>query len=995
MDALSLNIAGRPVFGGHYFRNWWTFHALSSFDDYSELKATIALSPLALLGLSWTPRALEFTHVPWAFELTGPRVQSGALSETQTLAPNYIEWLRNATPRQIRDEEFEGGAPNDLLYLVLRHAVLMAYGVTAFQLLARFQMLDSASQPEPELLNFNPEEPTLTALNVLERPLPELTDGGTLADYLHERHDTEEPALQDYSEFWKALECLEDLSTAALDRLLSETLDLCSHRLDAWITSFASQSLQRLRQEHRPDGVHLGGFGWVENLEPAEARRSEGYLQAPSLQHAMTAAVLRSGYLTRSGTDGGKALAIDLSSARARLALSVLDAVRQGQPLGAVLGYRFERGLHEGHPNRELDQYILPFRNLAPLVAGKLEQTDEPLESIAAHNVVDGLALNLRWKGDDIPWGEEGLPALGSPHETAISHELKKLDDVIDAVSDAVTAESVFQAIRGNPTRAGAVLDAIARGEAPAPELEVVRTTRSGIGLTHRLLLFLSGDAALPPDWPVDSRQVRAFAEPRLNSWIAEQLGNPERVHCRVEYLDAEDDSVLQAAELRLSQLNLSPLDVLQIASLNEEEGSDLERRLAFLASNPLPPGVPEAATLRLVFARDPAWGLEIVDFQAFAEVVRSLRELIAQTRSLAPADLILPGENPGAAFDTAELRARADQAAGDYADVRTDLESLLVAPAAAGPEDLRDGLIRAAHFGLQGAFPLSLRGADDLSLESLLSQAASVEREMRRQLERATALEAAFDPATATKTEQRDHDLARLALIFGEGFPILALFSASNPGELVQAFDASQQVQDGDPQQARRWLHRIKRVRPGAAALGDAFLYTDALSGTDRLNLQVGQLPFQAGDRWIGLPVDGNRPPEANRLSLVAQMPEVFDPQAPLTGLMVDEWVETLPSSDETTGVTFHFDQPDARAPNAILLAVPPDLSRPWDLETLEKIMLETVELTKLRAVDTEALAHLGQFLPALFFASNVQGDTVSTDFTRNRAPDPEEEGG
>jgi hypothetical protein len=44
---------------------------------------------------------------------------------------------------------------------------------------------------------------------------------------------------------------------------------------------------------------------------------------------------------------------------------------------------------------------------------------------------------------------------------------------------------------------------------------------------------------------------------------------------------------------------------------------------------------------------------------------------------------------------------------------------------------------------------------------------------------------------------------------------------------------------------------------------------------------------------------------------------------------------------------------------------------------------------LTKLRAVDTEALADLGHLLPALYFAANAQGRTVSTDFSRNRTGD------
>jgi hypothetical protein len=175
-----------------------------------------------------------------------------------------------------------------------------------------------------------------------------------------------------------------------------------------------------------------------------------------------------------------------------------------------------------------------------------------------------------------------------------------------------------------------------------------------------------------------------------------------------------------------------------------------------------------------------------------------------------------------------------------------------------------------------------------------------------------------------------------------------------------------------------------MTRVRPRAALFGDAFLYADALGGTDPLELTVAQLPFQAGDRWIGLPIDEAHPPEANRVSLVASLPPGFDASSPVAGLLVDEWVETLPSPSETTGLAFHFDQPDARAPNAVLIAVPPDGRRPWDLATLERILLETFELAKIRAVDTEALAGLGQFLPALFFTFNTDGRTVSTDFTR-----------
>lgn len=984
LDASSLEIAGRPVFGGLYFRNWWAWNGLSGFNDYTDARNAMVRTAIERLGLQWSPRALDLYFLPHAYEITAPRVQAGPLSETSALAPNYIEWLRTSSPADVRDERFPGDAPRALLYLLLRHTALTAYGTTAFRLLARFEQAATAVRVEPELIDFDASSPTLTAVNVLDRRVPELTGQATLGEFLDERRQLDEPDTEDYSEFWTALAGLEPLGTGALDQLLSETLDLCSHRLDAWVTSFADRALERLRAEDRTAGLHLGAFGWVENLEPTPSRQSDGYVQAPSLQHATTTAILRSGYLSHRGTDGDTALAVDLSSARVRLAIELLDAVRQGQPLGAVLGYRFERGLHESQ--RELDRFIQPLRELAPLVARKLENSDEPLESIAANNVVDGLALSRRFEGNDIPWGQNGLPALGSADETAIARELTKLTDVVDALSDAVTAESVYQAVRGNPTRAGALLDAIARGDAPPPELDVARTTRSGIALTHRLLLCLQ-DEGPPPGWPADPRGARAPAEPRLDAWVGALLGSPDRVKCTIDYLDP-DDVVVHSAELHLGLLGLSPLDVLPIIGPEEGEASELVRRIGFRALNPLPPGVPDDASVRVVFDRDPAWGPEIIDFPAFGELVRSVREMVGNARALAPADVATPGDDPGEAFDTIELQARADDSITRAGPILADLEALIGTSGTVDTDNLREALVRAAHLGLPGAFPISARGDDNGARDSLVSQAGAIAIEMASRLARAAALDAAFDRAGASATDQRDHDVERLGTLFGKGFVVLPRFTAGDPGEIAQAFAASDAVQGGNPGEAVQWFRRMTRVRPGVTRMGDAFLYADALGGTDVLDLSVGQLPFQVGDRWIGLPIDDNQPVEANRVSLVASLPDSFDASAPVAGLVVDEWVETLPSPTETTGLTFHFDQPDARAPNAVLIAVPPDPRKPWDLGTLENIVLETLDLVKIRAVDTHALTDLGQFLPALFFTFNPEHRTVSTDFTRAAGP-------
>ena len=111
--------------------------------------------------------------------------------------------------------------------------------------------------------------------------------------------------------------------------VVAETLDCASHRFDAWVGSVPAARLRRQRAA-TPAGVLLGAYGWVENLEPEVATsRAGGYLHAPSLAHAATAGVLRSGYLTHNPNAAGVgALTIDLSSARVRRALELLEIGR-------------------------------------------------------------------------------------------------------------------------------------------------------------------------------------------------------------------------------------------------------------------------------------------------------------------------------------------------------------------------------------------------------------------------------------------------------------------------------------------------------------------------------------------------------------------------------------------------------------------------------------------------------------------------------------------
>jgi hypothetical protein len=90
---------------------------------------------------------------------------------------------------------------------------------------------------------------------------------------------------------------------------------------------------------------------------------------------------------------------------------------------------------------------------------------------------------------------------------------------------------------------------------------------------------------------------------------------------------------------------------------------------------------------------------------------------------------------------------------------------------------------------------------------------------------------------------------------------------------------------------------------------------------------------------------------------------------------------VERVPDPVQTTGVTFHYDEPGSRAPQALLLAVCPDQRPAWDDDLVLATINETLDLAKIRSVDLEGLNDFGQILPALWFAFNPDGQTVSFD--------------
>ena len=302
------------------------------------------------------------------------------------------------------------------------------------------------------------------------------------------------------------------------------------------------------------------------------------------------------------------------------------------------------------------------------------------------------------------------------------------------------------------------------------------------------------------------------------------------------------------------------------------------------------------------------------------------------------------------------------------------------------GSSGLDTALLAAANLGLGTAVPA-------LDSSQWPAQAAAVIIQLNARIAALNTLATGFTRTGAPTDAQRDFDTARLQAVFGRSFLVLPTLDPTLAAQWSQLWSNSLALQSGDALASLTWLQRLARIRPSVARLYQSILYAESLTGSSLPPPEVAQLPFASGDVWLALPQSPPIPPSlpiaSSKLSMVAVATQAYAVGSPIAGLAIDEWVDVLPSLQQITGISFHQDDPTARAPQSILLAVPPDSFPEWTIESLEGTILEALDLAKVRAVDPDALMSLGHCLPALYFAYNAGAavpEAVSTDFNLAR---------
>ena len=758
---------------------------------------------------------------------------------------------------------------------------------------------------------------------------------------------------------------------------------------------------------------------------PRIDQNNQGYIHAPSINHATTAAILRAGYHAH-GDDNAQ-LAVNLNSERVRKALFYLEGIRNGQELGALLGYQLERGLRD-HGTGQTAQHIFEIRAQYPLVAQRVTGTDgaTSIADAEAYNVINGLSLveNSENPATDFPYGVDALMGISQDDKKVIITEVTKLHEALDGINDLLMSESMFQVVQGNFVRASGALNAMS-GKGVIDEAQVIKTPRNFNVLTHKFGVQFDLSNASHAIWSANGTP-RAILEPNLNHWISTVLPPPASIRINYSITEMNDDGsdgAVNENHLTVSELSIEPIDLFYGLSQSNAQGTSNEfvNRLQRHIS------VGEASdNVRIEYQFTDRTGFSESDVSIFQlqALVDQLKEVVQNGKAAKAEDFILASgaeetmaNSANGGYNLQPLKARVDDilsatmsngASGlkglidrlqaEINVVTTALDGDAYDPDLSPLVTLRTIVQEASFFGLESEV---IHQHHDHSLESAEQMIDLSLRVLDEMSQRFTTAEAANNVLnTLSDGEQLSSLMVICQTVFGRNFKVFPEYRFYNDAQLTSALNYPDYLKDAPSCAVEEWVQGLSPVRNRMRAFHSMSLLSETLGSVGQhLELSISQLPLAPIDetnavqaRWLGVAFPkGYDLPDEN-LSIVMSLPTSYDASQIQAGIIVDQWVEEIPDETAHTGIAVHFNNPDSEPAQTCLLAVSPDLSGDWSWDDLMDTLNETLAWAKKRAVDPDLLneTFYAQVLPATYAAISASDDTPILDYGRNVVPKP-----
>ena len=285
------------------------------------------------------------------------------------------------------------------------------------------------------------------------------------------------------------------------------------------------------------------------NLRPTDGspvisdNNNAGLIQAPSLDHAAAAALLMSGYRNHATPEDPGIFAVNLSSSRIRKAMPIFEGVRNGQSLEALLGYQFERALHERTlEGNNLNQFVLAFREKYTIENQYNKQEGEADTDIfkpIQANVVNGLKIakesNVTIFADIMHAAVPSLPDadLNSLFDLIVV-EANRLADTLRCHHRSIIIRKCFPGCLRQYCPDRGCIGGFTRRKLP-PDPGILKTPRRSRFAFNNLISihFPQKDTDTNPWGAAIPLSPRSQFEPGLNFWLSKIFGNPGKYSLR------------------------------------------------------------------------------------------------------------------------------------------------------------------------------------------------------------------------------------------------------------------------------------------------------------------------------------------------------------------------------------------------------------------------------------------------------------------------------
>ncbi|NLB76489.1 MAG: hypothetical protein GX799_08495 [Crenarchaeota archaeon] len=410
---------------------------------------------------------------------------------------------------------------------------------------------------------------------------------------------------------------LPHLNTKECELLVSEFLDLFTHRIDAWFTGILDYLISSQTNANKHNTPLIGAFGWVFNLkentreeidnreqiinlmqldqrngqEEIRLVKNAGYnkgeyIIAPTLQHAISAAILRSAYLSSKKDANYSHMCVNLSSMRARQALRMISGVQAGLSTSSILGADLERYLHEAYKQGaeyEMDKYIYPLRKIFPQVVDINAEDERAAQYVM--QIINGEALLNsfinQWDYSEsvstwltkhclsLDWyqvfAKETNISNNAKHQQCLFKAIERLVDSYDALNDVLLAEGVHCLVQGDIDSYAAITQFMAEGKGNLPLPTVLDTPMEHVVFSNKVAIALPTNTS-------SSFKPMCLAEPAINTWLEQLMGSMQSIWFCIA--QTKQDGSTSYNRCSLADVDILPIEYLYLSE-NEQSFYD------------------------------------------------------------------------------------------------------------------------------------------------------------------------------------------------------------------------------------------------------------------------------------------------------------------------------------------------------------------------------------------------------------------------------------